>query len=125
LTGLEIQEDAVAGELQKFMDTLLTTLDDSSSQVPADQMSYQAQQFSFSMVQFRYSRTEITGQGSHAHVRHSETRYENDRLVKEECEGTVDGAAYERMVEQHQKMFAAQVGQMMRFWSLPFGGWRK
>jgi hypothetical protein len=115
----------VAGELQKFMNTLLTTMEDASRQVPADQMSSQAQQASFPMFQFRYSRTEISGQGSHAHVMHSETRYENGRLVKEECEGTVDGAAYERMVEQNQKIFAGQVEQMPRFWSLPFGGWRK
>jgi hypothetical protein len=115
----------VAGELQKFMNTFLNTLDDASRQVPADQLSPQVQQFSVPMFQFRYSRTEISGQGSHAHVRHSETRYENGRLVKEECEGTVDGAAYARLVEQNQKIFAGQVEQMMRFWSLPFGGWRK
>lgn len=115
----------MAGELQKFMNTVLAALDDASRQVPADRLPSQAQQTSDPMFQFRYSRTEISGQGSHAHVRHSETRYENGTLVNEQCEGTLDGAAYERMIEQNQKIFAGQVEQMMRFWSLPFGGWRK
>lgn len=115
----------MAGELQKFMNTLLTTLEDASTHAPVDRLPSQEGQGSHSLFQFRYSRTEILGQGSRAHVRHSETRYENGRLVKEECEGTLDGAAYERMVEQNQKIFAGQVEQLMRLWSLPFGGWRR
>lgn len=108
----------MSGQLQKFMNTFLAADDAECRQVPLQQPVP-------SLFQFRYSCTEISSQGSQAHVRHSETRYENGKLVREECEGAIDGSSYERMVEQNQKLFAEQVEQMMRLWTLPFGGWQK
>lgn len=73
-----------------------------------------------SFFTFRYSCTEVSAQGGHAHVKHRETRFENGKFVTEECEGTVDGAAYDRMVEQTQQYFAEQMNQAMRMFFLPF-----
>jgi len=69
---------------------------------------------------FRYSYTEISLRGSAAHVRRSETRFQDGRLVTEESEGMVDSRAYQRMVEQSQQIFLEQMKQAMRLFFLPF-----
>ncbi|TFV87740.1 hypothetical protein E4K72_22435 [Oxalobacteraceae bacterium OM1] len=70
---------------------------------------------------FRYSYTEITAQGGTAHVRRKETRYEDGKLVTEECEGDVDRTHYEQAVRQSQQMVVEQMQQMMRLFFDPFG----
>ena len=73
---------------------------------------------------FRYSYTEISARGGDAHVRRSETRFEDGRFVTEECEGTVDRAAYDRMVEQSQQYFSEQMNLAMKMFFLPFASRR-
>lgn len=105
----------MSGQLQKFVNNLLATIEDNSRRYPASLSPMD------SMFTFRYTRTEISAQGGQAQVRHRETRFENGQVVTEQCEGTIDRAAYDRMVEQNRQMFAAQMEQMMRWW-LPFWG---
>lgn len=103
------------GELQKFVDNLLTTIEDNSRRTPVPLQPAE------SMFSFRYTRTEISTQGGQAQIRHRETRFENGRMVTEQCEGSVDPVIYERMAEQSRQMFAAQMDQVLRWW-LPFWG---
>lgn len=77
-----------------------------------------------SFFTFRYSYTEISARGGDAHVRHSETRFEEGKFVTEECEGTVDSAAYDRMVEQSQQYVAQQMDLAMKMFFLPFASRR-
>ena len=104
----------MSGQLQKFVNNLLATIEDNSRRYPTSLSPMD------SMFTFRYTRT----QGGQAQVRHRETRFENGQVVTEQCEGSIDRAAYDRMVEQNRQMFAAQMEQMeqmMRWW-LPFWG---
>lgn len=73
-----------------------------------------------SMFSFRYTYTEISTRGGQAHVRRSETRFEDGKLISEECEGRLDGDAYQRMVDQSQRYFRDQMVQAMRLFFLPF-----
>ncbi|NEX63193.1 hypothetical protein [Noviherbaspirillum galbum] len=104
------------------MNAWLSAMDDAQRQAPEQDAQVRPVQSSF---QFRYARTEIVARGGQAHVRHHEARYEDGRLVREECEGTLDPAAWERMVEENQRLFARQVESVLSLWSLPFGGWRR
>lgn len=70
---------------------------------------------------FRYSRTEISVRSGDAYVKRHETRFENGRLVTEECEGMVDGRACQRAVDEMQRHMLEQMTQMMRLFFLPFG----
>ena len=105
----------MSGELQKFVDNMLTTIEDGSRRAPAPLSPVD------SLFSFRYVRTEISTQNGQAQVRHRDTRFENGRMVTEQFEGGVDPAVVDRMAEQSRQMFAAQVEQMMRWW-LPFWG---
>jgi hypothetical protein len=105
----------MSGELQKFVDNLLTTIEDNGRRTPVPLQPMD------SMFSFRYSRTEISTHGGQAQIRHRETCFENGRMVTEQCEGIVDPAIYEQMAEQSRQMFAAQMDQMLRWW-LPFWG---
>lgn len=78
-----------------------------------------------SFFTFRYSYTEISAQGGDAHVKHRETRFEDGKFVTEECEGTVDRAAYDRMVDQTQQYFVDQMNLAMKMFFLPFGSSRR
>lgn len=73
-----------------------------------------------SVFTFRHSRTELSVRGGDAHVKRSETRYENGKFVTEECEGTVDRAAYDRMVDQTQQYFIDQTNQAVKMFFQPF-----
>lgn len=74
-----------------------------------------------SFFTFRYSYTEISAQGGDAHVKRRETRFEDGKFVTEECEGTVNREAYDRMVDQTQQYFIEQMNQAMKMFYLPFG----
>jgi hypothetical protein len=111
-------ENRMSGELQKLVGNLLTTIEDNSRRTPAPLQPLQPMD---SMFSFRYTRTEISTQGGQAQIRHRETRFENGRMVTEQCEGSVDPAIYDQMAEQGRQMFAAQMDQMLRWW-LPFWG---
>ena len=70
---------------------------------------------------FRYSYTEVSARGGEAHVKRRETRFEDGKFVTEECEGTVNREAYDRMVDQTQQYFIEQMNQAMKMFYLPFG----
>lgn len=72
------------------------------------------------MFTFRYSCTEIYSQDGDIHVKTKETRYQDGRLTQEECEGTLDHRAYDRMVSEAQGYFLNQVGNFMRLLYAPF-----
>jgi hypothetical protein len=108
-------ENGMSGELQKFVDNMLTTIEDNSRRAPVPLTPVD------SMFSFRYVRTEISTQGGQAQVRHRDTRFENGRMVTEQYEGSIDPAVVDRMAEQSRQMFATQIEQMMRWW-LPFWG---
>lgn len=69
---------------------------------------------------FRYSSTEIFSDGGNLHVRMRETRYEDGCLKSEECEGTVDREAYNRMMGEAQAYFLNQAANFTRLLFAPF-----
>lgn len=69
---------------------------------------------------FRYTSTEIYSQDGNVHVKTTQTRYQDGRLTQEECEGTLDRRAYERMADQAQGYFLNQVGSFMKLLCAPF-----
>jgi hypothetical protein len=69
---------------------------------------------------FRYSYTEITTRGSSGYVRAKQTRYENGRLVTEECEGPIDYETCQRAVEDAQYAMQEQMNQAMKLFFLPW-----
>jgi len=73
-----------------------------------------------SMSGFRYSYTEVRMQGDGTHVRRSETRLQDGRLVTEECEGMVDEQVYQRLLEQSQRQWHEQMEQAMQLVFMPF-----
>lgn len=106
-------------ELDRIRNALLRGDDDDAGRYPAP--SFPANSF----FSFRYSYTEISARGGDAHVKKKETRFENGRLVTEECEGTIDVAAYEQMVDETQRYFTEQMAQTMKLFFLPFSAWRR
>lgn len=72
------------------------------------------------MFTFRYSCTEIYSQDGNIHVKTKQTRYQDGRLTSEECEGTLDGRAYDRLVSEAQGYFLSQVGNFMKLLYAPF-----
>lgn len=66
------------------------------------------------MFVFRYSRTEISSQGGQIHVKKNETRYANGKFTSEECEGTLDRAAYDGIVRQTQDYFLNRVANFIK-----------
>jgi len=69
---------------------------------------------------FRYSSTEIFSQGGNLHVKMKETRYQDGRLKSEECEGTLDRQAYDRMGSEGQGYFLNQMTGFLRLLYAPF-----
>ncbi len=69
---------------------------------------------------FRYSSTEIFSQGDHLHVKMKETRYQDGHFKSEECEGTLDRQAYDRMVGEAQAFFLNQAVGFARLLLAPF-----
>ncbi|HJV86139.1 MAG TPA: hypothetical protein VJ698_11760 [Noviherbaspirillum sp.] len=74
---------------------------------------------------FRYSSTEIYSEGGKLHVKMTETRYQDGRLKSEECEGTLERDAYERMVSEAQGYFLNQMTNFVRLFYLPFSRGRR
>lgn len=70
----------------------------------------------------RYSSTEIFSEGGDLHVKMKETRYRDGRITSEECEGTVDRQAVDRMTDQLQGYFMDQATGFMRMLCAPFFG---
>jgi len=68
---------------------------------------------------FRYSSTEIFSEGGNLHVKMRETRFEDGRLKSEECEGTLDRQAYNRMMSEAQGYFLNQVASFTRLLLAP------
>lgn len=106
-------------ELDRIRNALLRRDDDADDSVPSLPLP------ATSFFSFRYARTEISAHGSEAHVKRKETRIENGRLVTEEAEGTVDIAAYDRMIDETQRYYAEQMTQAMKLFFLPFSAWRR
>jgi hypothetical protein len=75
-----------------------------------------------SFFTFRYSYTEISLQGGDLNVKMKETRFQDGKLVSEECEGTLDRNAYDAVVREAQQQFLNQVGSLMKLFFLPFSG---
>lgn len=69
---------------------------------------------------FRYSSTEIYSQGGDIHVKTTQTRYQDGKLTSEECEGTLDRRAAERMAGEVQGYFLNQLGSFMKLLYAPF-----
>jgi hypothetical protein len=108
-------------ELERIRNALLRRDDDDAGYPVPSLPSLPATSF----FSFRYSRTEISAHGSEAHVKRKETRIENGRLVTEEAEGTIDIAAYDRMIDETQRYYAEQMTQAMKLFFLPLSAWRR
>ncbi|MFC7515585.1 hypothetical protein ACFQUU_11260 [Herbaspirillum sp. GCM10030257] len=82
------------------------------------------QQFPFTMpsglVTFRYSSTEVFSQDGQVHVKMHETRYQDGRLSSQECEGSINRDAYQRMVSEAQSQFLNQMFGVARLLLGPF-----
>jgi hypothetical protein len=69
---------------------------------------------------FRYACTEISSYGGKTHVKSRETRFENGKLVSEQCEASLDHDAAQRMLTQAQHQVIGQVASLMKlclaFW---------
>jgi len=76
------------------------------------------------MFTFRYSSTEIFSEGGNLHVKMRETRYEDGRIKSEECEGTLDRQAYDRMVDEAQGYLLNQMANFVKLLYSPFSGRR-
>ncbi|KRB94032.1 hypothetical protein [Noviherbaspirillum sp. Root189] len=83
-----------------------------------------AQQVPFNMpsgfVTFRYSSTEVFSQNGQVHVKMRETRYQDGRLSSQECEGSLNRDAYQRMVSEAQSQFLNQMFGVARLLLGPF-----
>ena len=96
-----------------------STLDAHDAEQLSVPLASPMQQFG-KLFTFRYSFTEIFTQDGDLHVRMKETRYQDGKLTSEECEGTLDGRAYDRMVEEAQTYFLNQTAGFMRMLVTPF-----
>jgi hypothetical protein len=77
-----------------------------------------------SLFTFRYSYTEISAHGGNIHVKRKDTRFADGKLTSEECEGTLDHAAYDGMVRDTHNYFLNQMANFMQLF-LPFSGRRR
>lgn len=72
------------------------------------------------MFTFRYSSTEIFSEGGNIHVKTTQTRFQDGRFSSEECEGTLDRRAYDRMVTDAQGYFLNQMSNFVKLLYAPF-----
>lgn len=70
---------------------------------------------------FRYTSTEIFSQGQNLHVKMNQMRFQDGRLTTEQCEGTLDRQAYDRMVSEAQGYLLNQMANFTRLLFSPFG----
>jgi hypothetical protein len=105
-------------ELDKVRDTVfpLESIDTAAKQAPTVMPRPSG------LFTFRYSSTEIYSEGGNLHVKMKETRYQDGRLKSEECEGTLDRQAYDRVVSDAQGYFLNQMSNFVRLLYLPFSG---
>lgn len=103
-------------ELDRLRDSMIAAVDQDSMQFPVPLGKTN------SFFSFRYSRTEISSHGGNFNVKMKETRYQNGKLVSEECEGTLDPNAYDAMIRETQSQFLNQIGDLVRLFYLPFTG---
>jgi hypothetical protein len=68
---------------------------------------------------FRYSSTEMFTRDGNLHVKMKETRYQDGRLSSEECEGTLNTEAYDRLVSDAHAYFLNQSTGFMRMLLAP------
>ncbi|OWW18778.1 hypothetical protein [Noviherbaspirillum denitrificans] len=101
--------------MSKELDRVRTSVSDALAE-PRAGTPWKAPQGFFT---FRYSSTEIFSEGGNLHVRMRETRYEDGRLKSEECEGTVDRQAYNRMMGEAQAYFLGQLAGFTRMLFAP------
>lgn len=73
-----------------------------------------------SFITVRYSSTEIYSENGNIHVKMRETRFQDGRLTSEECDGTLDRRAYERVVQDAHGFFLNQVGNFLKLLYAPF-----
>lgn len=103
-------------ELDRLRDSMIAQAEQDSAQFPVPFGKAN------SFFSFRYSRTEISSYGGHFNVKMKETRYQDGKLVSEECEGSLDRDAYDAMVREAQSQFFNQIGDFIRLLYLPFSG---
>lgn len=72
------------------------------------------------MFSFRYTSTEVFSQDGNLHVHMRQTQYKDGRLRTEECEGTLEREAYERMAGQAHAYFLNQAIGFARLLLAPF-----
>jgi hypothetical protein len=63
---------------------------------------------------FRYTYLELSAHDGTANVKVRETRFENGRVISEECEGALDHDAVHRMMLDAQHQFAQQMTAFMQ-----------
>jgi hypothetical protein len=68
---------------------------------------------------FRYASTEMFTRDGNLHVKMKETRYQDGRLSAEECEGTLNTEAYDRLVSDAHTYFLNQSAGFMRMLLAP------
>lgn len=69
---------------------------------------------------FRYASTEMFVRDGNLHVKMKETCYQDGRLSSEECEGTLNTEAYDRLVSDAHAHFLNQSAGFMRMLLAPF-----
>jgi len=74
------------------------------------------------MFSFRYASTEVFARDGQMHVRMKQSEYRDGRLRTEECEGTVDRHAAQRMMAEAQQQFLTQAFGFARLLLAPLLG---
>lgn len=74
------------------------------------------------MFSFRYSCTEVYSRDGQMHVRMKQSEYRDGRLRTEECEGTLDRQAAQRMMVEAQQQFLTQAFGFARLLLAPLLG---
>lgn len=74
------------------------------------------------MFSFRYASTEVYAHDGQMHVRMKQSEYRDGRLRTEECEGTLDRQAAQRMMAEAQQQFLAQAFGFARLLLAPLLG---
>lgn len=102
-------------ELDKVKQSMVTAAEDAAhSPVPIARPN--------SFFSFRYSYTEVSSQGGNLNVKMRETRFQDGKLVSEECEGMLDRNAYDAVIREAQQQFLNQIGNFFKLFYLPFSG---
>ena len=104
-------------ELDRLRGAIVPAEDPGRANVPAPFSTFSRSNGFFT---FRYSSTEIYSQDGNLHVKMKETRYQDGRLMSEECEGTLDRQAYNQMVSEAQGYFLNQMSNFVKLLYAPF-----